>query len=93
MTSSPAPASLPASNPLAAPSQLPYQLPPFAEITPEHVREALFAGMAEHRAEIAGIIADPAEPTFDNTVVALERSGELLARAERGFYKDRKSVV
>src|SRR4051794_27377752 len=86
MTSSPAPASLPATNPLAAPSQLPFQLPPFAETTPEHVREALFAGMAEHRSEVAAIIADRAEPTFENTVVALERSGELLARAERVFY-------
>jgi peptidyl-dipeptidase Dcp len=86
MTSSPASASLSASNPLAAVSQLPHQLPPFAEITPEHVREALYAGMAEHRAEIAAITADPAQPTFDNTVVALERSGQLLARAERVFY-------
>src|SRR3954452_22645685 len=75
-----------ASNPLAAPSQLPYQLPPFAEITPELVREALLAGMAEQRAEVAALVADPAEPTFDNTVVALERSGELLARAERVFH-------
>jgi peptidyl-dipeptidase Dcp len=86
MTSSPALASLSTSNPLAVPSELPYQLPPFAEITPEHVREALLAGMAEQRAEVAALVADPAEPTFDNTVVALERSGQLLARAERVFY-------
>jgi peptidyl-dipeptidase Dcp len=82
---SPAPAFLSDSNPLAAPSRLPYQLPPFADITPEHVREALLAGMAEQRAEVAAVVADPAEPTFDNTVVALERSGQLLARAERVF--------
>ena len=50
-------------------------------ITPEHVREALLAGMAEQRAEVAAVVADPAEPTFENTVVALERSGQLLARA------------
>jgi peptidyl-dipeptidase Dcp len=86
MTSSPAAASLPASNPLAAPSPLTYQLPPFAEITPEHVRAALLAGMIEQRAEVAAVVADPAEPTFDNTVVALERSGQLLARAERVFH-------
>jgi peptidyl-dipeptidase Dcp len=78
--------SLSASNPLAAPSQLPYQLPPFARITVDHVREALLAGMAEQRAEVAALVADPAEPTFDNTVVALERSGQLLARAERVFH-------
>src|SRR4051794_20172906 len=82
----PATALLSASNPLAAPSQLPYQLPPFAEITVDHVREALLAGMAEQRAEVAALVADPAEPTFDNTVVALERSGQLLARAERVFH-------
>src|SRR3954453_17241326 len=73
------------SNPLAAPSQLPYQLPPFTEITPEHAREALLAGMAQQREEVAAIVADPAEPTFANTVVALERSGELLGRAARVF--------
>ncbi|MGY1854901.1 M3 family metallopeptidase [Modestobacter sp. SYSU DS0290] len=83
---SPAPAPLPESNPLAAPSTLPYQLPPFADLTVDQVREALLAGMAEQRAEVAAIVADPAEPTFDNTVVALERSGQLLARAERVFH-------
>ncbi|MGY2081429.1 M3 family metallopeptidase [Modestobacter sp. SYSU DS0657] len=82
---SPAPAPLPESHPLAAPSPLPYQLPPFADLTVDQVREALLAGMAEQRAEVAAIVADPAEPTFDNTVVALERSGQLLDRAERVF--------
>jgi peptidyl-dipeptidase Dcp len=89
---SPDPAPLSASNPLAAPSQLPYQLPPFAELTPEHVRAALCAGMAEQRAEVAEVVADPAEPTFENTVVALERSGQLLARAERVFYNMTSAV-
>ena len=92
MTSSPAPAPLPASNPLASPSQLPHQLPPFAEITAEHVREALLAGMAEQRAEVAAIVADPAEPTFENTVVALERSGQLLSRAEHVFHNTSSAV-
>ena len=92
MTSSPAPASLPASNPLAAVSELPFQLPPFADVTPEHAREALLAGMAEQRAEVAALVADPAEPTFDNTVVALERSGQLLARAQRVFYNMTSAV-
>jgi peptidyl-dipeptidase Dcp len=83
--STPASPPLSASNPLASPSQLPYQLPPFAEITPEHVREALLAGMARQREEVAAIVAGPAEPSFENTVVALERSGELLGRAARVF--------
>jgi peptidyl-dipeptidase Dcp len=60
-------------NPLSRPSQLPFGLPPFGDITPEHSREALLAGMAEQRAEVAAIVATPEPPTFENTVVALER--------------------
>ncbi|HEV7725384.1 MAG TPA: M3 family metallopeptidase [Modestobacter sp.] len=88
----PAPETLSAANPLATPSSLPYALPPFADLTLEHQREALLAGMAAHRAEVDAIVADPEEPTFDNTVVALERSGELLGRAERVFYNLSSSV-
>jgi peptidyl-dipeptidase Dcp len=68
-------------NPLHEPSPLPFQLPAFAEITEEHCREALLAGMAEQRAEVAAIVGSDEPPTFENTVVALERSGRLLARA------------
>ena len=82
----PVPASLSPSNPLATRSELPYELPPFADITLEHCREALLVGMAEERAEVAALVADPAEPTFENTVVVLERSGELLGRAGRVFH-------
>ena len=80
------------SNPLAAPSTLPYGLPPFADLTLEHQREALLAGMAAQRAEVDAIVADPAEATFDNTMVALERSGQLLGRAERVFHNLSASV-
>jgi peptidyl-dipeptidase Dcp len=72
-------------NPLAQPSSLPFQLPPFADITLEHCREALLAGMAEQRAEVAAIVAASGPATFENTIVALERSGRLLARAEAVF--------
>ncbi|MFQ1003643.1 M3 family metallopeptidase [Modestobacter sp. SSW1-42] len=82
----PAPEPLSPANPFAAPSALPYELPPFADITLEHCRAALLAGMAEQRAEVAALLADPAEPTFDNTVVALERSGALLGRASAVFW-------
>jgi peptidyl-dipeptidase Dcp len=82
----PAPETLSPANPFAAASTLPYELPPFADITLEHCREALLAGMAAQRAEVAALLADPAEPTFDNTVVALERSGALLGRAEAVFW-------
>src|SRR3954452_1307651 len=72
---------LSADNPLAAPSALPFALPPFAAVTLEHCREALLAGMAEQRAEVAAIVGSDEPPTFENTVVALERSGRLLSRA------------
>src|SRR3954454_6819839 len=75
-----------ADNPLAAPSPLPFELPPFAEITLEHCREALLAGMAEQRAEVDALVASPEPPTFENTIVALERSGRLLTRAEAVFF-------
>jgi len=72
-------------NPLREPSTLPFALPPFGDIGPEHLREALLAGMAEQRAEVAAVIDSDEAPTFDNTVVALERSGRLLSRAEAVF--------
>jgi peptidyl-dipeptidase Dcp len=75
------PALLSADNPLRDASALPFGLPPFDDITPEHCREALLAGMAGHRAEVAAIAGSAEAPTFDNTVVALERSGALLTRA------------
>jgi peptidyl-dipeptidase Dcp len=78
-------AAVSADNPLRHASGLPYALPPFAQITTEHVREALLDGMAEQRAEVAAIIGSAEPPTFENTVVALERSGRLLSRAEAVF--------
>ncbi len=68
-------------NPLFQPSTLPFGLPPFGEITPEHCREALLAGMSEQRAEVAAIVGSEEPPGFANTVVAMERSGRLLTRA------------
>ena len=70
-----------AGNPLLEPSPLPFALPPFADITLEHCREAMLAGMAEQRAEVAAITGSAEPPTFEDTVVALERSGRLLRRA------------
>jgi peptidyl-dipeptidase Dcp len=72
-------------NPLFAPSTLPYQLPPFDHITPEHYEEAFLTGMAEQRREMAAIAADTAEPTFGNTLVAMERTGALLKRTTAAF--------
>ncbi|MEE1785396.1 M3 family metallopeptidase [Streptomyces sp. SP17BM10] len=72
-------------NPFFKPSTLVFELPPFAEIREEHYLPAYERGMAEQLAEIAAITADPQPPTFANTLVALERSGEVLRRVEAVF--------
>jgi peptidyl-dipeptidase Dcp len=72
-------------NPLLTESPLPYQLPPFAEIKDEHFSPAFEEGMAQHIAEAEAIANNPAPPTFENTVVAMEQSGALLRRAQRVF--------
>ena len=69
------------SNPLLLPSTLPYLLPDFASIEFAHYRDAIEQGFAEHRAEVEAIASNPDAATFENTVVALERSGDLLERA------------
>ncbi len=74
-----------AENPLLAPSPLPYQAPPFDRITDADYAPALEAAMKAHAAEIELIVATAAPPSFDNTVVALERSGALLARVDSVF--------
>ncbi|MFI9785870.1 M3 family metallopeptidase [Kitasatospora sp. NPDC051984] len=72
-------------NPFFSPSTLVFELPPFAEIREEHYRPAFERGMADQLAEVAAIVADPEPPTFDNTVVALERSGAVLRRVSVVF--------
>ena len=75
-----------AGNPLLEPWTGPFGAPPFARIRPEHFRPAFDAALAQRRAELAAIAADPAPPTFDNTIVALERSGKALDRVEATFF-------
>ncbi|WP_130412560.1 M3 family metallopeptidase [Xylanimonas ulmi] len=67
-------------------SALPYELPDYAAIRPEHYEPAIGAGMAAQRDEVAAIIANPAAPTVENTLEALERSGGLLGRALTAFH-------
>ncbi len=74
------------SNPFDVPSTLPFSLPPFAEIRQEHFAPAFERGLAEQRAEITAITANSDAPTFENTVVALERSGQMLSRVSRVFF-------
>ncbi|MBX9470669.1 M3 family metallopeptidase [Microcella sp.] len=74
------------SNPFLVPSTLPYQLPPFAEITDDHYAPAIEQGMAEQLAEIQNITRRRDMPSFENTMVPLESSGQLLMRVLRVFY-------
>ncbi|PZU07084.1 M3 family metallopeptidase [Sphingomonas sp.] len=75
----------PAANPFEKPSTLPYQAPDFAHIEDRDFEPAFAAGIAQEKAEIAKIANNPAAPTFDNTIVALERSGEILGRVRIVF--------
>jgi len=79
-------AALPASNPFAKPSTLQYGYPAFDKIKNEHFAPAFDEGMREQAAEIAKIANNKAAPTFDNTIVAMERSGQLLGRVRAVFY-------
>jgi len=67
-------------NPFASRSTLPFELPPFDTITDDHYLPAFLAGCEEQLAEVQAIVASDAQPTFENTIVALERSGQLLSR-------------
>src|SRR5436309_15469064 len=64
-----------ADNPFLTESRLPYHLPPFDKIKDEQFVPATEAGMQEQLKEVDAIVANPDNPTFDNTVVALERTG------------------
>jgi peptidyl-dipeptidase Dcp len=73
------------SNPLLTESKLPFQLPPFDKIKDEHFQPALEQGMAEDLKENEAIANQTDKPTFENTIVAMEKSGQLLQRARRIF--------
>ncbi|MDD3797888.1 MAG: M3 family metallopeptidase [Novosphingobium sp.] len=67
-------------------SALPFHAPDFAHITDADYQPAIEAGMAAQQAEVAAIADNPEPPTFDNTLAALERSGQELNRALAAFY-------
>lgn len=73
-------------NPLLAPSPLKNHAPRFDLIKEEHYRPAIDAGIAEARANIDKIIANPETPNFENTIVALESASELLGTVSGIFY-------
>jgi peptidyl-dipeptidase Dcp len=86
--STPAPSTAgdaPMSNPLLETWTTPFGVPPFDRIREEHFLPAYREAMARHKEEVRGITGDPAPATFDNTIVALDRAGELLTRVGAVF--------
>lgn len=73
-------------NPLLTESKLPFGAPQFDRIKAEHYMPAIRQAIAENKAEIDAITANEAEPDFENTILALEHSGELLDRVVSIFY-------
>ncbi|HEX3396126.1 MAG TPA: peptidyl-dipeptidase Dcp [Steroidobacteraceae bacterium] len=73
------------SNPFYSASTLPFGAPPFDKIKDQDYQPAIEAGMAQQLAEINKIAHSPAAPTFENTLIAMERTGRLLARASAAF--------
>jgi peptidyl-dipeptidase Dcp len=79
-------AAVTAENPLFAPSSLSLQYPVFDRIKDEHFAPAFERGMAEHLKEIEAVADSREKPTFENTIVAMEKSGQLLNRAVTIFF-------
>jgi peptidyl-dipeptidase Dcp len=78
-----------ANNPLLADPDTwgtPFNVLPLDKIRDEHYMPAMLEGMRAQKAEIAAIAGNPDSPTFENTIVALERSGSLLGRAASAFF-------
>ena len=69
----------------------PYGTPPFDQITFEDYKPAFLAGMEQEAAEIQAIATNPEEPTFENTIEAMDKSGSILTRVSRVFYGLRSS--
>ena len=73
-------------NPFLVQSTLPYLAPHFDQIANHHYRPAFDEGIQQKRAEIAAIALNPQTPDFNNTILALEQSGELLTRVTSVFF-------
>ncbi|MDY0975945.1 M3 family metallopeptidase [Massilia sp. CFBP9012] len=74
-----------ASNPFAKESTLPFNFPAWDKIRNEHFAPAYAEGMRQHAAEIEKIANNKAAPTFENTIVAMERAGRMLSRVSTAF--------
>jgi peptidyl-dipeptidase Dcp len=76
----------PSENPFFKPYGTPFETPPFNQIKTEHYLPAFEEGVKQQKAEIEAIITNSAEPTFENTIEALEKSGKLLTKVSGVFY-------
>src|SRR5258706_5801024 len=75
-----------AAGPFDAPSSLPYKAPRFDVIKDSDYQPGFEKGMQQQLAEIAAIAGNKAEPSFDNTIAAMERSGRMLERVNNAFF-------
>ncbi len=75
-----------AGNPFMEDWETPYAIPPFARIEDAHYMPAIKKGIIEMRAEIAAIVVNPEAPTFENTVLAMEKSGRLINKVANTFF-------
>ena len=75
-----------ANNPLVQEWNTPYQTPPFSKIELKHYEPAIDYAIELNRADIDAIVNNPEAPTFENTIVAMERAGELLSRVTGVFF-------
>ena len=80
-----------ANNPLLNQPNTPYGVPAFDQIQLSHYLPAFEAAIEEKKAEVEAITNNEAEPTFENTIVALDRTGETLDRVEGVFFPTRRS--
>jgi peptidyl-dipeptidase Dcp len=78
-------------NPFAQRSALDYELPPFALIKEEHYLPAFYEGCTQQLAEVQAILDTPGAATFENTIVALEKSGQMLTRMLLVFFNKSSS--
>ena len=78
-------------NPLLGPWRTPFKAPPFDRIEAKHFAPAFNAALKEHKAEIRDIAERTAKPSFQNTIVALEKSGALLNRVAEVFFASHPS--
>ena len=78
-------------NPFATRSELEFELPPFALIKEEHYLPAFYEGCEQQLAEVNAILDAPGAATFENTIVALEKSGQMLMRTLLVFFNKSSS--